>query len=84
MLDPRDEKGLGVPISRSQFLHPDSSKGWQVTPFEISILDAEQDATFTTNVHLTVPFWVDSLHSPETAGAIMCFFFNFVFPCIIV
>jgi len=59
-----------VPTSRSQFLHRDSSKGWQVTLFEIFILDAEEDTTITKNMYLTMPIWVDSLHSPETAGAI--------------
>jgi len=59
-----------VPTSHSKFLHPVRSKGWQATPFEIFILDAEQDATFTTNMYLAMPIWADSLHFLGTAGAI--------------
>jgi len=43
-----------VPTAHSQFLHPDRSKGWQVTPFETGILGAEQDAIFTTNMYKVV------------------------------
>jgi hypothetical protein len=72
---PKDDKGLSVPTSHSQILHPDRSKGWQVTPFEISILDAEQDVISTTNMYLKMAMWVDSLHSQGQLVKEMCEWF---------